>query len=113
MQQEICCLTRFTDVPLPRSLILFRDGEYVWSLPVISGGEEYIDRDPYLPVLRCNFLLEAVPDVSHGAWVPCIELKDGGILMPAGFVDETRMEKDGSGGCRVFLHQKGMIRAGA
>ena len=111
-QQETCCLTRFTDVPLPRSLILFRDREYVWSLPVISGGEEYIDRDPYLPVPRCNFLLEAVPDVSRGAWVPCVELKDGGILMPAGFADETRIEKDGIGRCRVFLHQKGMIRAG-
>ncbi|MBR3036592.1 MAG: hypothetical protein IKI54_04805, partial [Lachnospiraceae bacterium] len=70
------------------------------------------DRDPYLPVPRCNFLLEAVPDVSHGAWVPCIELKDGGLLMPAGCADETQLEGEGSDRCTVSIHQKGMIFAG-
>ena len=111
-QQEKYHLTRFTDLPLQRSLITFRDGEYVWSLPVISGGADYIDRDPYLPVPRCNFLLEAVPDVSHGAWVPCIELKDGGLLMPAGCADETLLEGESIDHCTVSIHQKGMIFAG-
>ena len=110
--QKRCHLTRFTDLPLPRSLFTFRDGLHVWSLPVISGGLEYIDRDPYLPVPRCNFLLEAVPDSSHGAWIPCIELKNGDILMPAGFADETRITENDSHSCSVYIHQKGMLRAG-
>ena len=111
-RQEKCHLTRFTDQPLPRSLATIRDGDHVWSLPVIGGGTEYLDRDPYLPVPRCNFLLEAVPDCTRGAWLPCVELKNGGTLIPAGFADETRMEETGSGDCKVRIHQKGLIRAG-
>ncbi len=104
-------LTRFTELPLPRSLALLRDGSRVWSLPVINGGDEYADRDPYLPVPRSNFLLEAVPDETHGAWLPCLEMKDGPLLLPAGFASETRMEEDGSV-CRVFIRQKGLLIAG-
>ena len=110
-KQERFTLTRFSDVPLPRSLALVRDSGLVWSLPVINGGDDYLDRDPYLPVPRCNFLLEAVPDVTHAAWLPCIEMKNGETLIPAGFADETRLEQDGAC-CKVFIRQKGMIRLG-
>ena len=111
-KQPCCSLTRFTDLPLPRSLVIYRDKDHVWSLPVINGGEDYADRDPYLPVPRCNFLLEAVPDCTHGAWLPCIEMKDGSVLLPAGFADSTEAEPDGNGGCRVRVHQKGFMAAG-
>ncbi|MBR1711380.1 MAG: hypothetical protein IJ719_21590 [Clostridia bacterium] len=75
VHQSGCFLTRFTDDPLPRSLIIVRDGNTIWSLPVISGAAEYIDRDPYLPVPRSNFYLEAVPDCTHGAWLPHAKLR--------------------------------------
>ena len=104
-------MTTFVKAPLPRCLIIVRDGDTVWQLPVINGGEEYADRDPYLPVPRANFVLEAVPDVTHCAWVPCLETQDGAVLIPAGYIDNVSVEqiKDG---CRVTLHQQGFLAVG-
>ena len=105
-----CAMTLFADAPLPRYLAVIRDGGVVWQLPMISGGNEYFDRDPYLPVPRANLLLEAVPDVAHGAWLPCLELLDGTVLMPAACIDGAAMSPT-TDGCRVTMHQQGFVRA--
>lgn len=105
-----CSMTLFTDDPLPRALIMIRNRETVWQLPVISGGEAYFDRDPYLPVPRANLTLEAVPDAVHGAWLPCLELKDGSLLLPAACVDSVSMEQTESGHA-VYLRQNGFVQA--
>ena len=105
-------ITVFARQPLPRCLIVVRDRGTVWQLPLIHGGEEYADRDPYLPVPRANFTLEAVPDASYCAWTPCLDTRDGTVLCPAGYADSVAVEplKDG---CRVKFRQKGMIVMGA
>lgn len=104
-------ITLFTEELLPRKLAVIRDGGVVWQLPIISGGNEYFDRDPYLPVPRANMLLEAVPDVSHGAWLPCLEMKDGSTLLPTAYADSAELESL-EDGCLVKLHQQGFALAG-
>lgn len=104
-------VTFFTKKPLPRCLIIVRDGDTVWQLPIVHGGEEYADRDPYLPVPRANFVLEAVPDASHCAWVPRFEMKDGAVLVPAGYIEAVTVAPI-EGGCRVKLRQTGLLPVG-
>ena len=104
-------VTLFADDPLPRCLVTVRDGDAVWQLPIISGGNDYFDRDPYLPVPRANLLLEAVPDVTHGAWLPCLEMRDGALLLSAAYADLAKMEPI-ENGCRVAIRQNGFVLAG-
>lgn len=106
-----CSVTMFADQPLPRGLIVVRDGGTVWQLPVISGGNEYADRDPYLPVPRSSLTLEAVPDVVHSAWLPQLELKDGSRLIPAAYIDSMQIDTT-ENETRVTLHQQGFIVVG-
>lgn len=107
-----CVMTQFAAEPLPRSLTVIRDGDVVWQLPAIGGGEAYSSRDPYLPVPRANFLLEAVPDADHAAWVPCLILRDGSRLVPTGRVDAAELVPTPDG-CQVRLHQQGWLQLGS
>lgn len=91
--------TRFARDAYDRGLIIYRREGHVWSLPVISGGTPYYDKDPYLPVPRENAVLEAVPDVSHGALEPELVLKDGRSLMPICFV--SSIQPEGEDGFRI------------
>lgn len=91
--------TRFAKGEYDRGLILYRREGHVWSLPVISGGTPYFDKDPYLPVPRENGVLEAVPDVSHKALVPELVLRDGRSLMPICFA--SSIEPEGEDGFRI------------
>lgn len=87
--------TQFAKEPYDRGLLIYRWKEHVWSLPVISGGTPYYDKDAYLPVPRENGVLEAVPDVNHGALVPRLVLEDGSELMPICYSDSiTKKDKN-------------------
>lgn len=77
--------TRFAQNVYDRGLIIYRKEGHVWSLPIISGGTPYYDKDAYLPVPRENGVLEAVPDVTHGSLVPQLVLENGQRLMPICF----------------------------
>lgn len=95
--------TRFAKDDFDRGLVIYRKEGHVWSLPVISGGTPYYDKDPYLPVPRENGVLEAVPDVSHGALTPELLLKDGRRLMPICFA--SSIEPEGEDGFRIRYDQ--------
>lgn len=86
--------TRFAQNECDRGLIIYRKNGHVWSLPLLSGGTSYYDKDPYLPVPRENEVLEAVPDVSHGALVPGLVMEDGTELMPICFFDSIEASGD-------------------
>lgn len=92
---------RFAKNEYDRGLVISRKGGHVWSLPLISGGTPYYDKDAYLPVPRENGVLEAVPDVHHGSLVPEIILEDGTKLMPICFFDSIKI--CGEDGCQVKL----------
>lgn len=86
--------TRFAKSEYDRGLVIFRSNGHVWSLPFISGGTPYYNKDAYLPVPRENGVLEAVPDVTHGALVPCLKLEDGTEVMPICFYRSIELEEE-------------------
>ena len=100
--------SRFAKNEYERGLIIYRKDGHVWSLPLISGGTPYYDKDAYLPVPRENGVLEAVPDVHHGALVPRFFLNDGTELMPVSFFDS--IEACGENGYQI--RQSHMCRIG-
>lgn len=78
--QKLKKLRHFTYVTFARGeyqrgLAMIRDGAHVWSLPLISGGQKYYDKDPYMPVPFENLALQGVPDYNHGQLVPQLILE--------------------------------------
>lgn len=86
-------LIRFTDGPYERALAIIRDKDQVWSLPLINGGRKYFDKDPYIPAVFQNLVLEAVPENSYGHMVPRLVLEDGRTLMPISFIEKIEEEE--------------------
>lgn len=98
-QPEGLFFSRFAKNEFDRGLIICRSKQHVWSLPLISGGTPYYDKDPYLPVPRENGVLEAVPDARHGSLVPILVLEDGLEAMPICFFDT--IEKNGENSYQI------------
>ena len=92
--QERYSFIRFSKEEYDRGLIIVRDGQQVWSLPLINGGNCYYDKDPYLPVPRQNYVSEGVPECTYGAMVPRLVLEDGGSLMPISYITDIDVKKD-------------------
>lgn len=93
-KQKQAKLFRFAKDTYDRCLVIIRDGAHVWSLPVISGGKEYYDKDPYLTVPRENLVLEGVPDTSHGALIPLFYTAEDEVLMPAVFSSQVTLREE-------------------
>lgn len=72
----------FAEGEFQRGLAIARDGRRVWSLPLISGGQKYYDKDPYMPVPFQNLVLQGVPECNHGQLVPQFFMENGDVLMP-------------------------------
>lgn len=98
-------LVRFAEEPYPRTLAIVRDGEAVWSLPIINGGRGYYKKDAYLPGVYCNGLISAVPDESYGAFLPELVLADGRVCAPVSYADYVE-EKEIEGCYQVIYSQK-------
>lgn len=65
-----------------RSLAIIRDGKHVWSLPFVSGGQKYYNKDPYLQIPSQNRVLESVPEGTHRQLIPQLILNNGSVYMP-------------------------------
>ncbi len=92
-RERIAGLDRYTYVPFAegrfaRGLAIARDGSHVWSLPLISGGQKYYDKDPYMPVPYENLVLQGGPEYSHGQLVPQLFMENGDVLMPIVYMKE-------------------------
>lgn len=87
-------LIRFAKGEFDRCLAIVHDGKHVWSLPMISGGKEYFDKDPYLPVPRENLVQEGVPEHNYGAWVPQLMLANGDRVMPICYINEVEDQQE-------------------
>lgn len=89
-------LIRFTDESVPRGLAIVRDGDTVWSVPMINGGRGYYDKDAYLPGVYANELISAVPDERYGCFMPELVLEDGRVCGPLSYISRIEeAEKDG------------------
>lgn len=100
--------SRFAKNDYDRGLVIYRKKGHVWSLPLISGGTPYYNKDAYLPVPRENGVLEAVPDVSHYSMVPRLILEDGQEVMPICFYDSIEQ----LGENKVVIRLERMCRGG-
>ena len=69
-----------------RGLAIVRDGDHVWSLPFINGGQRMYDKDPYLPVPFQYQVLQGVPEYCHGQLIPQLWMEDGEVLMPVSYM---------------------------
>ena len=65
-----------------RSLAIIRDGKHVWSLPFVSGGEKYYNKDPYLQIPSQNRVLESVPEGTNHQLIPQLIMDNGDVYMP-------------------------------
>ncbi len=106
-QPEGLSFSRFAKNEYDRGLIICRSQGHVWSLPLISGGTPYYNKDAYLPVPRENGVLEAVPDVKHCALVPKLVLEDGREAIPACFFDS--IEEKGENSCQIIFKKLCLI----
>ena len=77
----------FVQGEFERGLAIVRDKGNVWSLPLINGGHNYYDKDPYMPVPFQNLVLQGVPECTHGQLVPQLWMKDGRVLMPVSYIE--------------------------
>lgn len=76
----------FAEGEFERGLAVVRDGSNIWSLPLISGGQKYYDKDPYMPVPFQNLVLQGVPECNHGQLVPQLFMENGDVLMPVAYI---------------------------
>ncbi len=79
-----------------RGLAIVRDGGHVWSLPFISGGQRYYDKDPYMPVPFQNLVLQGVPEYQHGQLVPQLWREDGEVVMPVAYMTDIVPRQKGA-----------------
>lgn len=94
-----------------RGLAIVRDGNNIWSLPLINGGQKYYDKDPYMPVPFQNLVLQGVPEYHHGQLVPQFWMENGEILMPIAYMSEI-MAKEQDGNFSVTCRFDGLCRMG-
>lgn len=76
---------RFAQGEYERGLAIVRDGRRVWALPLINGGENYYDKDAYMPAPFQNGVLQGVPEYSHCQLVPQLWMEDGTVLLPLAY----------------------------
>lgn len=79
----------------PRGLVMVRDESRVWSLPLISGGREYYETSPYLPIPYSQFAVTGVPEKRYALLVPQVVLADGTRAMPIVYLKDMKFCQEG------------------
>ena len=85
-------LTRFAEGDYSRALLTVRDGEHVFSLPLVNGAR-YHDQTAYNPTPFSHKLIQAIPESLVPQLVPRIELDDESVLMPLSFMRCITLEQ--------------------
>ena len=77
-----------------RALVIVRDGRRIWSLPLISGGKEYFDKSPYLPIPYSQFAVTGVPGEAYPYMVLQITLENDIKLMPIVYFRNLQIQQE-------------------
>ena len=101
-------LTRFAEGEYSRALLTVRDGEHIFSLPLVNG-DIYHDQTAYNPTPFSHKLIQAVPESYVPQLVPRIEMEDGTVLMPLSFMRHITLEQ--SGECTKLLVEQDVLTA--
>lgn len=94
-----------------RGLAVVRDKRHIWSLPFISGGKEYYEKSPYLPIPYSQFTVTGVPGEAYAYLVPQLILEDGTKAMPIVYFKEIQWKQE-EGQVIVSCHQDALCAVG-
>ncbi len=114
--QRIAALPAYTYVPFAegeykRGAAIVRDGNRIWTLPLINGAHKYYDKDAYLHIPYQNMVLMGVPECNHGQLIPQLIMENGDIYMP--LVYTTEITPVTGQGCMVITCEyDGLCRMG-
>jgi hypothetical protein len=104
-------LTYFARGAYDRALVTVRDGERVWSLPLINGAKGQHQHTPYFPIPFSPRLVEGSPDATYPQLLPRITLADGSALMALAWMRDVSMTRDGDH-VTVTYHADALDRIG-
>lgn len=77
-----------------RALVIVRDGRRIWTLPFISGGREYFEKSPYLPIPYSQFAITGVPGETYPYMIPQVVLENGTKLMPIVYFKNLQIQQE-------------------
>jgi hypothetical protein len=81
-----------------RALVMLRDGDTLFSLPLINGGREQHANSPYYPLPFAQGLVAGTPDSgpAEPQLLPSFELADGSQLIGTSFIRRIETREDGA-----------------
>lgn len=88
-------LTRFNAGEPQRALVTVIDGDRLFGLPFISGGEGQHMNSPYFPIPYSPNLVSGVADTPIPQLTPRFVLKDGAVLQPLAYYTDIRAGMQG------------------
>lgn len=106
-------LTRFASGEYDRALAIWRDGEHVFSLSMINGGQSQHANSPYYPLPFSYGIVSGIADsgAAHPQLLPKFRLADGSELIATAYLKDIRAEAKGKGH-RVTWRQDALDRIG-
>jgi hypothetical protein len=106
-------LTRFASGEYDRALAIWRDGEHVFSLSMINGGQSQHANSPYYPLPFSYGIVSGIADsgAAHPQLLPKFTLADGSELIATAYLKDIRAEAKGKGH-RVSWRQDALDRIG-
>jgi hypothetical protein len=97
-------LTWFARGVHDRALLTVRDGDRVFSLPVVNGGEGQHAHTPYYPIPFSPGVIAGVADATFPQLVPSLRVRGGGgggstdssrVVMPLAYQRGVRLSRSG------------------
>lgn len=81
-------LTWFAKGEYERALLVRRDGDDVFCLPLVNGGNGQHENSPYYPIPFAEGLVAGIADsgCEHPQLLPRFVLDDGSVLLPTSFM---------------------------
>ena len=86
-------LTWFAKGEFDRALLSYRSGDHVISLPMVSGGADYHNKNMYFPIPYSHHLIQGSPNAAYPQLLPKFTLSDGAELMPLVYMSGIQAQK--------------------
>lgn len=95
--QPAFALNWFARGTYDRALAVRRDGDLVFTLPLINGGRGQHDNAPYYPIPFSPRLIEGQPESgpAHPQLLFKLELADGSVLLPTSYIEGLQYRQQG------------------
>ena len=106
-------LTRFAGGDYDRALATWRDGEHVFSLSIINGGQSQHANSPYYPLPFSYGIVSGIADsgAAHPQLLPKFTLADGSELIATAWMKDIQTTA-ADGGQRVSWRQDALTKLG-